>query len=146
MNTTTTDEIEPMTTHKVAPVTKEQALKALEDMDDFASMAVSVNAFGARETLRRFIEQATPAPSGEAVDLDRMVQILKDYRCQYLSYEDGGGMQLNDVIANVGNYETVEQGNSELELLADHILSELVTHPPAAERGAEDAARKGEGA
>lgn len=56
-----------MTTHKLVPVTKEQALKALEDMDDFAGMAVSVNAFGARETLRRFIEQAAPAPSGEAV-------------------------------------------------------------------------------
>jgi len=42
-------------------VTREQALEALESLDDFARMNVSVDPVGPRETLRRFIESAALA-------------------------------------------------------------------------------------
>lgn len=38
--------------------TKAEALEALDDLDDFARMNVGVDAIGARETLRQFIEAA----------------------------------------------------------------------------------------
>lgn len=42
-------------------VTREQALDALEDMDDFARMTAGVDAMGPRETLRQFINERAPA-------------------------------------------------------------------------------------
>lgn len=39
-------------------ITKEKALVALNDMDDYARMTLGVDAHGPRETLRRFIEQS----------------------------------------------------------------------------------------
>jgi hypothetical protein len=47
-----------------SPVTREQALKALDDMDDFARMELGVDAMGARETLRRFIEERSSGVKG----------------------------------------------------------------------------------
>lgn len=40
-------------------ITPTQALEALDAMDDFARMEVGVDAHGPRETLRKFIEQAS---------------------------------------------------------------------------------------
>jgi hypothetical protein len=59
---------QPDKDHLAAPcgVTKEQALAALDDMDDFARMQTGVDAIGARETLIRFIEQKSAAPSPDA--------------------------------------------------------------------------------
>lgn len=44
-------------TEQLKPVAKEQALQALDDLDDYARMEASVDAFGPRECLRLFIEQ-----------------------------------------------------------------------------------------
>lgn len=38
-------------------ISKEQALEALDEMDDYARMPAGINPIGARETLLAFIEQ-----------------------------------------------------------------------------------------
>lgn len=50
-------------------VTREQALEALDAMDDYARMDTGVDAKGPREVLRRFIEgtAASPAPDASGV-------------------------------------------------------------------------------
>jgi hypothetical protein len=71
-------------------VTREQALEALDDMDDFARMAVGVDAKGALETLRRFIEQRSPFPRDGSNGADALVtptseQVMAGYdvACRY---------------------------------------------------------------
>lgn len=49
------------------PVTTEQALEALDNMDDYAGMDIGVDPIGPRETLERFIRQAAQAAPVEAV-------------------------------------------------------------------------------
>jgi len=64
----------------VDQVTKEQALEALESMDDYARMEIGVTAQGPYNVLKKFIEQQT-APNAvrrlmlaaEAVDLGRSI-------------------------------------------------------------------------
>lgn len=44
-------------TEQLKPVTKEQALQALDDLDDYVRTETGVDAFGPRECLRLFIDQ-----------------------------------------------------------------------------------------
>jgi len=59
-------------------VTREAALTALDDLDDFARMTVGVDAHGARETLRRFIQEVDPWRDA----------VIDEASCLFLS-EDG---------------------------------------------------------
>jgi hypothetical protein len=56
-------------TEQSKPVTPAEALEALDSLDDYAKMETSVDAYGPRELLRRFIEQnkQPPAEAGAAI-------------------------------------------------------------------------------
>lgn len=48
------------------PITKAQALEALDNLDDFARMETGIYAHGPTETLRKYIEQQSQTPQLEA--------------------------------------------------------------------------------
>lgn len=62
-------------------------------------------------------------PATEAVDLDRLVRILRSYRMQYTYNEFGDGQRLEDALTPP-DQSTVRLGIAEIELLADYILGE----------------------
>ena len=73
-------------------VSKQQALEALDSMDDFARMAVGVDAHGPRDLLERFITAAPAAPAGKAqplnIDIDRgRVWIKRGNQSFMMAYE-----------------------------------------------------------
>lgn len=51
-------------------ITKEQALEALDNMDDYARMTVGVDAVGPRNTLRAYIEAADAKVSDDEAEED----------------------------------------------------------------------------
>lgn len=53
-----------------------------------------------------------------------VVSILREYRCQFQQYHEGGGMQLSDILTPRAD-RTVERGHEEMELLADHIAARI---------------------
>jgi hypothetical protein len=95
--------------------TKEQALAALDDMDDFARMQAGVDAIGPRETLRRFIE-AAPSPQRPMVMLTE-TEILREAQACGLSVWGryaSGEMFVNHtgqaVVAMVRNLRAAKNG------------------------------------
>lgn len=61
------------------PVTTEQALEALDDMDDYAKMDIGVDPIGPRETLRKFILAAAPQGEAQAGETPRTdAQLVRD--------------------------------------------------------------------
>ena len=57
--------------------------------------------------------------------LEDIIAVLKNYHCQYTKDEEGNGIGLVDVLSPRDD-PTIERGLLELELLAEHILYELL--------------------
>lgn len=62
----------------------------------------------------------TTKPATNAVSSMRLLEILKDYTCQYHQDEDNDALQLVDVLCHHED-DTVNRGKMEMELLAEHI-------------------------
>lgn len=81
-------------------------------------------------------EASTPAArdedagAGDALHR-KILDALRIYRCQHAQYDDdGGGCQLVDVFTPHDD-QNIAKGQEELELLADHLWSELLSISPA---------------
>jgi hypothetical protein len=84
----------------------------------------------ARATLSSPAARDEDAGAGDALHR-KILDALRIYRCQHAQYDDdGGGCQLVDVFTPHDD-QNIAKGQEELELLADHLWSELLSISPA---------------
>ena len=74
-------------------------------------------------TVEELAAEKQAREKAEAV-VESVPAALKEYRCQFMQYDDGdGGMALVDVFSMGSTSKTIKPGIAELELLADFIQS-----------------------
>ena len=88
-------------------ITNEQALEAIDNMDDYARMGVSVDPIGPRETLIEFVQQAIQLRAenahlkAELAEAKKDAERYREWKCRFR----GGECELFNALADCATDE-----------------------------------------